>query len=50
MDYSLDGSGDQLMKLWRFEVVEGHQPQQIRENVYMAPTLRRGTKDYLTMG
>jgi hypothetical protein len=50
MDKLFDRIRDWTTKLWRFEVVGGLQPQQLKENVYMGPTLRRETKGYLTVG
>ena len=38
------------MNLWRFKVVGGLHAQRLRENAYLAPTLRRETKFYLTVG
>ena len=48
--WMLDKIKGQTMKLWRFEAIEELQPQQLRENVYLAPTLRRETKSYLMVG
>ena len=41
---------DHKMKIWKSEAVGGLQPQRLRENIYLTPTLRRETKDYLTVG
>ena len=35
---------------WKSNVVEGLQPQRLRQNVYIAPSFRRGTKGYLMVG
>jgi len=40
---------NQTWKLWRFEVARGFDAQQLRENVYLGPTLGRKTKNFLTL-
>ena len=49
MECLLDGSKDHTTKLWRSKDVGGFQPQLLRKNVYLAPTIRRETKGYLTV-
>ena len=43
----LDNMRDHRKKLWWSEDVGGFKSQQLRENVYLAPTLRRETKRLL---
>jgi hypothetical protein len=40
---------DQIKKLWRFVVAMGLHLQWLWKNVYLAPTLRRETRGYLTV-
>ena len=40
----VDSIRDRTTKLWRYEADGGFQPQQLKENVYLAPTLKRVTK------
>ena len=37
-------------KLWGYEAAGGFQPQPLRENVYLASTLGRETRGFLTGG
>ena len=50
MNWLLDRIGDQTTKLWRFELLETP-AQQLRENIFLAQTLKRETKGvtYSTM-
>ena len=50
MDCLLERIKVYTTKLWRLEIVVGFQPQQLRENVCLAPTLRRETKCFLKVG
>ena len=50
IEWSLDHIKYHTKKLWGFEVVGGFQPHRAKENVYLAPTLGRETKCYLTVG
>jgi hypothetical protein len=50
MDWLLDGIRDRMTKLWRSEATGGLQALRLRDLVYPAPTPRRGTKGYLTVG
>ena len=46
MKWLLDRSRDNITKLWRSKAAGGFQPQWLRENVYLAPTLKRETKGF----
>ena len=37
-------------KLWCFKAAGGFHPQQLRENVYLAPTLGKETNNFLMVG
>ena len=50
IEWLFDRISDHTMKLWRYEVVGGFEPQRLRENVYLAPTLRREIKKKLLDG
>ena len=50
MELLLDRNKDHKTKLWRYEVAGGFQPHRLRENVYLASTLRRETKRFLDGG
>jgi hypothetical protein len=50
MKWLFDSIKDHTKKLWRFKVIGGFQPQQFREDAYLAPTLGRETKGYLIVG
>jgi hypothetical protein len=41
---------DRTWKLWGSEAAGGFQPQRLKENVYLAPTLGRETKGFLMVG
>jgi hypothetical protein len=41
---------DHTWKLWGSKAAGGFQPQWLRDNVYLAPTLGRETKGFLMVG
>ena len=47
MEWLFDRIRNHITKLWRSEAVGGFEPHWLRENVYLAPTLRRETIGYL---